>query len=248
MFGSTRTSTSADRVLWISLAIVSSTTSACELVLDGIPPRSDLFTADGAVMIGEDAGGVEAQTSSANSPSNNLGHDASAPTTPPPAMQGDPPGMQGNAPPDCENLSWYADRDADGYGVATTVHNGCTKPETGSWAAQPGDCDDQNEHVHPGQTQFFGAPYTTQAGADSYDYDCSGAEESKPDQALAPQRCGLFSFPMCGSASGYAKTPRSGASQNAYCGSTSIGSCVGSIAYVVCQSKTSTTSEPYLCH
>lgn len=58
------------------------------------------------------------------------------------------------------------DDDSDGYCEGNTCH---------SPNAQPGDCDDTNADVHPGQTQFFDVPFRL-GGQDSYDYDCDGQE------------------------------------------------------------------------
>lgn len=61
-------------------------------------------------------------------------------------------------------LSGALDDDQDGYCDGNT----CADPN-----ALPGDCDDTQPDVFPGQTAYFDVPYPVSAGW-SFDYDCDG--------------------------------------------------------------------------
>lgn len=92
----------------------------------------------------------------------------------------------------CEKLStYYEDKDGDGWGGATAVQ-GCALAE--GLSEKSGDCHDGDRDVHPGQSHYFGVPYTTPSGTPSFDYDCSGVEE--PDASLVQ----FQSFPTCSAA------------------------------------------------
>lgn len=83
---------------------------------------------------------------------------------------------------------WYKDADGDGYGdkngtvALNTAKPGCVAgpAPAGGFVDNNTDCFDGAPgvatNVHPGQTAFFGTPYTGPAGA-SFDYDCSGGED-----------------------------------------------------------------------
>ncbi len=155
----------------------------------------------------------------------------------------------------CNPLAkWYRDQDGDGVGGAVSVQ-ACTAPV--GHVASSGDCLDTNNQVHPGQLAFFPTSFVNAAGAESYDYDCSGVEvEQSPEHW--PGSCG----PGCGA---LGNTPRSpgrpaAAGLNAYCGSTSYRECFttgGQLARPQsmgarlipggCQAQLSTTT-PVTCH
>lgn len=52
----------------------------------------------------------------------------------------------------CETTAWYEDRDEDGYGIKSTLRERCIQPE--GFVPQPGDCDDQDETLHPDTTWY----------------------------------------------------------------------------------------------
>ncbi len=115
---------------------------------------------------------------------------------------------------------WYRDADNDGVGTAVSVQ-ACAAPA--GHVAASGDCLDTNPQVKPGQNLFFGASFINAAGAESYDYDCSGVEVEN----------GTEHFVGCDPAAcdSYGNLPRSparvaGAGVNSYCGSTSARYCV----------------------
>jgi hypothetical protein len=57
--------------------------------------------------------------------------------------------------------TWYADEDADGWGQQAVAEDGCSSP-AGSWATDPGDCDDTDEERNPGASEW----------CDGIDNDC----------------------------------------------------------------------------
>jgi hypothetical protein len=120
----------------------------------------------------------------------------------------------------------------------------CPAPP-GAWVRADGDCDDANGDVHPGQKKYFGAPYQRADNTDSFDYDCSGAEEPNPELQTAPDSCGLLQLALCGSASGYETNNRQGAGVNPWCGSTSVRVCVPQL--LVCQTTERTNQPPFSC-
>lgn len=61
----------------------------------------------------------------------------------------------------------YEDLDGDGYGGREI--EGC------SGVTQPGDCCDSDDRVHPGQPNFFSAPFECPTA--SWDYDCNGSND-----------------------------------------------------------------------
>lgn len=117
---------------------------------------------------------------------------------------------------------FYRDADGDGVGVASELQAACASPGLG-WAKAAGDCHDGNGNVRPGQTAYFGQPYTARSGALSYDYDCSGVEQEEPASPHFPGTCG----PLC-EGEGYAPagSGRSGSGVNDYCGSTRYTTCL----------------------
>jgi hypothetical protein len=65
--------------------------------------------------------------------------------------------------------SWYQDADADGWGDASVSDLACWQP-TG-FVADPGDCDDSDATVNPGEIDYCG---------DGIDADCGGADSPCP--------------------------------------------------------------------
>jgi hypothetical protein len=77
------------------------------------------------------------------------------------------------------------DVDYDGYGVAGTDRIEC---ECQSGEIEPGrgaDCDDNNQAVHPGQTDYFAMPRAN----GSFDYDCDGKETPEHDLLVGGKSC-----------------------------------------------------------
>jgi hypothetical protein len=128
----------------------------------------------------------------------------------------------GNPANGCEpEATFFKDGDNDGYG-GTVSTRACAAPA--GYTSTGGDCADDNTDVHPGQTKYFATSFTNAAGAQSYDYDCSGTETEDPGG-------GFFHFPGCSEActeEGYEpKVPlRSGSGVDTYCGSTAYQLCV----------------------
>ena len=71
----------------------------------------------------------------------------------------DPPS---DSEPPCELQVFYADEDGDGYGDDDDTVEACEPPP--GYVAQGGDCDDEDDEVHPGATEI----------CDGRDTSCSG--------------------------------------------------------------------------
>jgi hypothetical protein len=124
------------------------------------------------------------------------------------------------------DTTWYADGDSDGYaadGSATVTM--CSEPASapeecseGSWTAtEPSDnsvdCHDQNDDVHPDQSECFDNPDSVVG----FDYDCDGTETECLTQSAqcvtgpsgcAPNRNGWTSgVPHCGQAGTFIDEP-----------------------------------------
>ncbi len=67
-----------------------------------------------------------------------------------------------DADPDVQGLSWYADADADGFGLASSTQSACVQPA--GHAPDPGDCDDGDAAVNPGADEL----------CNGVDDDCDG--------------------------------------------------------------------------
>jgi hypothetical protein len=101
----------------------------------------------------------------------------------------------------CVAKTWYRDRDGDGFG-GTETKQSCDQPS--GYVAQGGDCHDDNENVFPGQTKYFGTPYTTANGSrQSYDVDCDGVEEQSPPPRTRGGNCVLNGAGNACNGSGY---------------------------------------------
>lgn len=142
-------------------------------------------------------------------------------------------------------VTWYQDGDRDGYGRSSASMQACS-PGRGGWVREAGDCNDDDERVHPNQADYFDVPYQAPDGSASFDYDCSGGEEGNGQQAtLASEACGLLSLALC-SGSGYLPV-RAGA-PNPWCGSHQEATCVGgALGLLLCQADIDELIEPYWC-
>jgi hypothetical protein len=87
-------------------------------------------------------------------------------------------------------VTCWVDKDGDGYAVASAPVVACACPP-GTANRDPAvviDCNDENPLVHPGALDFHDAPYCvlgTACAAQSFDYDCSGAEEPQHGSGFA---------------------------------------------------------------
>lgn len=150
----------------------------------------------------------------------------------------------GGAPACTSAVFWYQDMDGDGYGSDAVTKYQCPAPR-GTWVRAGGDCNDGDATVNPAQTKFFGVPYQQADNTDSFDYDCSGKEEPNPEFTIAPDDCGLLKVLACGSASGYETNNRAGPGINAWCGSTTVRTCIPSA--VVCTTTTKSGQPAFSC-
>jgi hypothetical protein len=120
--------------------------------------------------------------------------------------------------------TFYRDADGDGLGDTGQKQLACPNAALGpTWTMRAGDCHDGNKDVFPTQVRFFSVPYTTLAGTQSFDYDCSGVET---------EGAAVAHFPGCdanckGSGLAPSSSGRTGPGVNDYCGSTKIYTCSG---------------------
>lgn len=80
-----------------------------------------------------------------------------------------------------DQLTFYEDFDADGYGTETSTTRACSLPE--NYATLAGDCDDSNPEYYPSATEYC---------AILVDYNCDGAvanEDGDGDGSLACEDC-----------------------------------------------------------
>ena len=70
-------------------------------------------------------------------------------------------------------VTFYEDRDRDGFGVEEHSYVGTDRPE--GFADFVGDCEDNDSDVFPGQGQWF----LHASAAGNYDYDCDGKETAQ---------------------------------------------------------------------
>jgi hypothetical protein len=139
---------------------------------------------------------------------------------------------------------FYPDADADGFGRDSAAVVACEPPLQGLWTTKPGDCNDDNPDVHPEQTQYFSLGYVTTSGGLSFDYDCSGSEQSDPSQYGGAPSCGGLSLGNC-SGQGYVATSRTGPGLNALCGSLRMRKCQPDL--LVCGAETFDISQAHRC-
>lgn len=147
-----------------------------------------------------------------------------------------------DAPADvtCEApLSFYRDRDRDGFGSTDTRIMACVAPaddDGGAWVTQPGDCRDDLAEVKPFRAGSPDPPkYSGTGYADpvrprgiSFDYDCNGDETGDPsNQFGAAPTCPNLAGGNCKGTGYVTATPgRFGTGINPYCGSTTLKQCV----------------------
>ena len=154
-------------------------------------------------------------------------------------------------------ILFYRDRDGDQFGVTSEHVLACTAPPVdaaGAWVTDPGDCRDDLPNVKPFKAGSPNPPQYSSAGYPdpvrplgiSFDFDCNGVETADPSNAYpaGPPQCSLLSLAQCSGGGYYTAVPaRSGAGVNAYCGSTTVRICAGT---VTCGSQDVTTS-PFRC-
>jgi hypothetical protein len=145
----------------------------------------------------------------------------------------------------CASLkTYYPDGDHDTYGRSTGSVTACAPPGGTGWSLASGDCDDDDDRVHPGQTAYFDTPYTRQS-ADTYDYDCSNDEDGDPGMEGVAPACGILSVVGC-TGTGFQATARTGNGQNSLCGSKTKVTC--QVNGLACNSVITTVQDGYRCH
>jgi hypothetical protein len=221
--------------------------ASCQLVIGDLPPELSFSAKDGSTpdhaplpdAPAEATRDVVTERDTLDAPAESGDAGVDAPTDPP------------DADPDpCTTLvPWYNDMDGDGIGRYETEVVACPRPEGGPWVRKYGDCNDGDANVHPGQTAYFGKPFTLASGAESFDYDCSGAEEPNPGQARI-EACGpLANLGLCDKVTGYASGSRFGPGIDKFCGSTTLILCDAILLDVlVCTFiANDVTDEPFRC-
>ena len=122
----------------------------------------------------------------------------------------------------------------------------CAAPGN-DWVQMGGDCQDHNSAVHPATSSapmpFQGTGYTDNAGQESFDYDCNGAEEGDPSQDEVGACSGLTSCDQ-GAAGYLPRTDRSGPGVDSFCGSTTTVTCTELLNLLLCSEASRATSQP----
>lgn len=150
----------------------------------------------------------------------------------------------------CVSVTWYLDEDGDGWG-GTITSEGCAPPSEGKWVEKGGDCHDENDDVHPGQTKYFAVPYTPPGiiATESFDYDCSGHEQGDGKATTTETGC-KADLTQCRGSGYLAVNPRrEGDGLNHFCGSTSKRTCSPKVIGGVlgCNSSVNSSAEPLRC-
>jgi hypothetical protein len=238
-------------------ALAIGASSGCQLIMEelkakeagtdgaGTDAESDANDADtDATMTGPSDAGADAQEAAqldASSEQPDSADDAEAGMLPfdTGAPDADPRACDGAA-----SRVFFEDGDEDDFGDPSSFEVACTAPD--GYVSVAGDCNDENDTVHPDQTEFFGEGYPIPgSGRISFDYDCDGDEVPAPGQALAnPQGCqGLL--PCTGA--GYVEAARRNVpGANDHCGSGTVLSCA---ALLVCAGGQQVpAATPYVCH
>lgn len=79
--------------------------------------------------------------------------------------------------------TFYRDKDGDKYGDSNETQQSCTAPA--GYTDKPGDCDDNNKDVYPGQTQYF----TSRRSNRSWDYNCNGRNDREYPKGSCDKDC-----------------------------------------------------------
>lgn len=142
---------------------------------------------------------------------------------------------------------FYRDKDQDGYGNSTMERMACVPPQDGdAWVENGKDCDDNEQSIHPGQTEYFHQSYSSVTGVASFDYNCDGSETAAPGQAMA-QDCTALLGLGCGGY-GFDKTDRMGAGVDPYCGSVVVTTCVARLLGCQAERTTVAVAMDYACN
>jgi len=144
----------------------------------------------------------------------------------------------------CDPALYFLDGDGDGYG-GTTSWKGCRPPDSGTWVAMGGDCDDSNPSVSPGQSAYFAVGYVPTGKSDvSFDYNCDAQESESGGPAKGS--CHTVSLSCVGSGYVEASPVRSGAGVDPFCGSAQAVTCA--VTSLVCKAGAPYTVSPIACH
>jgi hypothetical protein len=84
-------------------------------------------------------------------------------------------------------VTWYDDADGDGFGDPAATASGCQQPV--GYVARPGDCDDGDSHVHPGETDTtngIDADCDGVVAGGTIPSDTSGCASTAPGAGLGP--------------------------------------------------------------
>jgi hypothetical protein len=203
-------------VLTGSLIVLSVCPLACEL-----DDAGDLFGGAAGSSAGVGNAGSAGASGAAGDGSGGTWPDADA--APDDASAGSAAGA-GGAPDACQEQSFCADVDHDGYGDPNSRVVACAPPDD-SWILETSattctDCFDQSGDVHPGSTTCVIEGYVAGTAPPSFDADCDGVETECGAKAAA--QCG-GTLSVC-NGDGYLPA---GSGQNPYCGSKSFQNCSG---------------------
>lgn len=237
----------------------------CQLIMDDIAPRSDDAGHDASSVPGLDAGPDEdadadvdadatvtspddAQSDGAEdvAPSFDGSPDADAEPDAAPDAARDT-GLPEPDPDACDGAGervFYRDSDGDGHGDPHEPRIACEAPA--DYVEDDGDCDDGNEDVFPGQTEYFGAGYEVPGSSvPSFDYDCDDQESSAPGQTQF-QQCssGLLG---CAGGDSYRPRPDRAGSPNPFCGSDVKVTCEVAGVLGMCGQTDVVSSQAFLC-
>jgi hypothetical protein len=139
----------------------------------------------------------------------------------------------------CTRVLLFRDRDGDGFGTSAPEDavEGCS-PMPG-FVTRNGDCLDavptpanRADLVNPGVLTFFGVGYSTATAVESFDYNCSGREETDPvNGEFVPAPTDCEERQTCGLDIGYRAPPdpRTGPGVNALCGTRDVVICIDAV-------------------
>jgi hypothetical protein len=103
-----------------------------------------------------------------------------------------------------DKKKYYADQDQDGYGDPTNSIQSCPPPPA-NFVENKSDCDDRDNKVHPGQSEYF---ETSSNGQGIFDYNCDGVEEVQYKDVVS---CQLLTTLTCITPGWKEKVPTCGA-------------------------------------